>query len=71
MLEFGIRPPQSGVTDLGITEGKAHWNLPPEQLAMIALDRGQARMTAAVPLQLIQENLQVAHPKTNSPSRMT
>jgi len=45
MLEFGIRPLQRGATDLGIPEGKAYWNLPPEQLAMIALDQGQARMT--------------------------
>lgn len=47
MLEFGIRPAKSGVAALGITDGKAHWNLSPEQLSMIALDLGQARITSS------------------------
>lgn len=47
MLEFGIRPSRSGVTELGITEGKAHWNLSPEQLSIIAIDAGHARMTSS------------------------
>lgn len=46
MLELGIRPSR-GVTALGITEGKAHWNSSPEQLSMISLDLGQARMTSS------------------------
>ncbi|MBA4057894.1 MAG: phosphoenolpyruvate carboxykinase (ATP), partial [Marivirga sp.] len=47
MLEFGIRPSRGGVTALGLTEGKAHWNLSPEQLSMISLDLGMARMTSS------------------------
>ncbi|HEY9049226.1 MAG TPA: phosphoenolpyruvate carboxykinase (ATP) [Ohtaekwangia sp.] len=45
MLEFGIRSRLSGIEALGIPEGKVYWNLPPEQLTMMALERGQAKIT--------------------------
>ncbi|HEY9005665.1 MAG TPA: phosphoenolpyruvate carboxykinase (ATP) [Ohtaekwangia sp.] len=45
MLEFGIRSRSAGIEALGIPEGKVYWNLPPEQLTMIALERGQAKIT--------------------------
>ena len=45
MQEFGIRPANTSVTDLGIEEGKAHWNLPPHQLASMAAKAGQAVIT--------------------------
>lgn len=45
MLELGYRPPKASVCDLGIMDGKAHWNLSPDQLISHALERGQARLT--------------------------
>lgn len=45
MQELGIRPADASVTDLGIEDGKAHWNLPPHQLITIAVGSGQANMT--------------------------
>src|SRR6187431_247087 len=47
MQELGIKPVNTSVTDLGIEEGKAHWNLPPEQLATIAVEAGQAKVTTS------------------------
>jgi phosphoenolpyruvate carboxykinase (ATP) len=47
MQELGIKPTNTSVTDLGIEDGKAHWNLPPEQLATIAVEAGQAKMTSS------------------------
>jgi phosphoenolpyruvate carboxykinase (ATP) len=47
MLELGLKPANASVTDLGISDGKAHWNLSPEQLSKIALDAGQAKMTSS------------------------
>jgi phosphoenolpyruvate carboxykinase (ATP) len=46
MLELGIKPANASVTDLGISDGKAHWNLPPERLAKFAVDAGQAKLTS-------------------------
>jgi len=46
MLEYGIRPTNASVSHLGIKEGKAHWNLPPNQLAEIAVKLGQAKITS-------------------------
>lgn len=45
MLELGIKPAHASVMDLGITDGKAHWNLSPEQLTKMAVQAGQATMT--------------------------
>lgn len=47
MLELGIKPTHASVTDLGISDGKAHWNLPPDQLARIAVQNGQASLTTS------------------------
>ncbi len=46
MQELGIKPANTSVTDLGIEEGKAHWNLPSDQLATMAVKAGQAKMTS-------------------------
>lgn len=46
MLEYGIRPANASVSHLGIKEGKAHWNLPPNQLADITVQLGQATLTS-------------------------
>ena len=45
MLEVGIKPAHASVTDLGISDGKANWNLPPDQLAQMAVGYGQAKLT--------------------------
>lgn len=47
MQEFGIIPEKTSMTDLGIKEGKAHWNLPPHQLASISVKMGLAKMTSS------------------------
>jgi phosphoenolpyruvate carboxykinase (ATP) len=46
MLELGIKPTHTSVTDLGISDGKAHWNLPPDQLVKHAVQAGQATLTS-------------------------
>ena len=46
MQELGIKPANTSVTDLGIEEGKAYWNLPSDQLATMAVKAGQAKMTS-------------------------
>jgi phosphoenolpyruvate carboxykinase (ATP) len=46
MQELGIKPPDASVKDLGIEDGKAHWNLPPHQLIQHALKAGQAKLTS-------------------------
>ncbi len=46
MQELGIKPADASVEDLGIEEGKAHWNLPPEQLAARALNEGQVALAS-------------------------
>lgn len=45
MLELGIKPDNASVRDLGILDGKAHWNLSPKELIRISIDRGHARKT--------------------------
>lgn len=45
MLELGIKPADASVKDLGISDGKAHWNLSPDQLTQIAIQAGQATLT--------------------------
>ena len=47
MQELGIKPANASVTDLGIEEGKAHWNLPPDQLVTMAVKAGQATITSS------------------------
>jgi len=46
MLELGIKPLETTVQDLGITDGIAHWNLSPQELVTIAMQKGQATMTS-------------------------
>lgn len=45
MLELGRKPENTSLMDLGIMDGKAHWNLSPEELARIAVARENARKT--------------------------
>ena len=45
MQELGIKPADASVTDLGIEDGKAHWNLSHQQLIQFALKAGQAKLT--------------------------
>ncbi|HEU5147309.1 MAG TPA: phosphoenolpyruvate carboxykinase (ATP), partial [Chryseosolibacter sp.] len=45
MLELGRKPENTSLMDLGIMDGKAHWNLHPQELAHIAVTREGARMT--------------------------
>lgn len=45
MLELGRKPENTSLKDLGIMDGKAHWNLGPEELAHIAVHRENAKMT--------------------------
>lgn len=47
MQEYGIKPANGSVSHLGIKEGKAHWNLLPHQLATIAVQNRQARLTSS------------------------
>jgi phosphoenolpyruvate carboxykinase (ATP) len=47
MLELGIRPGHASVSDLGISDGKAHWNLTPDQLIKHALQNEQAKLTSS------------------------
>lgn len=47
MLELGTKPAGASVADLGIADGKAHWNLSPDDLQKIALDTGQAKLTSS------------------------
>lgn len=47
MLEFGIRSRHGGVERLGISTGRVHWNLPPDQLIMKALELHQARIASS------------------------
>lgn len=46
MLELGIKPENCSVRDLGILDGKAFWNLSPEHLMDIAVEKEQARETS-------------------------
>jgi phosphoenolpyruvate carboxykinase (ATP) len=46
MQEFGIKPSNISMKDLGIKEGIAHWNLSPDELASIAIAKGQAVETS-------------------------
>ena len=45
MQESGVKPANASVKDLGITNGIAHWNLSPTELAKISVNLGQAQYT--------------------------
>ncbi len=45
MQESGVKPSNASVRDIGITSGKAHWNLSPSELADISVTLGQAQYT--------------------------
>lgn len=47
MLELGRRPENTSVRDLGIMDGKAHWNLSPEELIKISLAKEGAKMASS------------------------
>ena len=68
MQELGIKPADASVKDLGIEDGKAHWNLPPQQLINFAL---QVRPGKADKLPEPSPSTQVNSPvdlqKTSSP----
>ena len=46
MQESGVKPANTSITDLGIKDGKAHWNLAPAELAKIAVNNNQATVTS-------------------------
>ena len=45
MTETGKRAQNATISDLGIKNATAHWNLSAEQLAEIAVNKGQAQLT--------------------------
>ena len=47
MTETGKRANNATITDLGIKNATAHWNLSPENLAKIAVEKGQATLTTS------------------------
>ena len=46
MTETGKRAENATISDLGIKEGIAHWNLSPEELTKISVEKGQANITS-------------------------
>ena len=46
MTETGKRAKNASISDLGIKDGTAHWNLSPEELSRIAVKKGQATLTS-------------------------
>ncbi|MGY8951254.1 MAG: phosphoenolpyruvate carboxykinase (ATP), partial [Flavobacteriales bacterium] len=47
MTETGKRASNATITDLGIKNATAHWNLSPENLTKIAVEKGQATLTSS------------------------
>jgi phosphoenolpyruvate carboxykinase (ATP) len=47
MQEIGRKPSNGSVIDLGITSGTAHWNLNPEELQRIAVEKERAALTSS------------------------
>jgi phosphoenolpyruvate carboxykinase (ATP) len=45
MHENGLKPSGDSLAKMGLTNGIAHWNLPPHELITISIESGQARMT--------------------------
>ena len=46
MTETGKRADNASISDLGIKNATAYWNLSPEQLASISIEKGQANLTS-------------------------
>ena len=46
MQDFGTKPVNASVEDLGIKNATTHWNLPAEVLAQISIDKGQAKRSS-------------------------
>ena len=46
MTETGKRAKNATISDLGIKKSIAHWNLSPEELTQIAVDKNQAIITS-------------------------
>jgi len=46
MTETGKRANNATISDLGIKNSTAHWNLSPEELARISIEKGQATLTS-------------------------
>ena len=46
MAETGKRAKNATISDLGIKNAIAHWNLSADQLAKIAIEKGQATLTS-------------------------
>ena len=47
MTETGKRAQDATISDLGIKNATAHWNLSPEELTKIAVEKGQATITSS------------------------
>ncbi len=47
MTETGKRAQNATISDLGINNSITHWNLSPEQLSKIAVEKGQATITSS------------------------
>ncbi len=47
MTETGKRASNATISDLGIKDATAHWNLSPEELTNIAVEKGQATLTSS------------------------
>src|SRR5258708_32100651 len=47
MNEKGVKPTNSNLYEIGITRGNAHWNLPPDELARLAIELGQADVASS------------------------
>ncbi|MDH5474847.1 MAG: phosphoenolpyruvate carboxykinase (ATP), partial [Cyclobacteriaceae bacterium] len=45
MQENGLKPAHASLEELGIKNAIVHWNLPPDKLADIAINKGQAKRT--------------------------
>ena len=46
MTETGKRAKNATITELGIKDATANWNLTPEELSRISIDKGQATLTS-------------------------
>jgi phosphoenolpyruvate carboxykinase (ATP) len=46
MQDFGLNPSGASLNELGIRGAKAYWNLPADELAKIAVEKGQAQVTS-------------------------
>ena len=46
MQDYGVKPAHASLEELGIKNANEHWNLSPEKLADIAIEKGQAKRTS-------------------------